>query len=229
MLIFLTVPSGFANDFTVDRPSVGTSASTIGKGIVQLETGVQMAFTGLTSVSSPTLLRFGVAESTEIRLFSDVATISDSVQFGPLGIEGKQRIYQSDSVTFGLLANGIIPMRGDPSVATALGLLDYSSGLWSYWLNVGGSVESFENPQWSTVFAIGAGVNVVDSVQVCAEQSGTLSDSFSGYTQFSVLYTTTERQWDIYYQASLQDLSEHLVGIGYSQRWALKPSEEEQQ
>ena len=225
MLILIMTLSVMANEFTVDRPSVGTSGATIGKGMLQVETGAQVAFAGATSVTAPTLLRLGVSESTEVRLFSDIVTVSDSLQFGPLGIEGKQRIYQSDRVILGVLANGVIPLQDSVGSVSALGLLDYSSGRWAYWLNIGGAMESFESPTWSTLFAIGAGVMVTESIQVCAEQSGALADSFSGYTQFSVLYTTEDTQWDIYYQASSQDLSEHIVGLGYSQRWSLQRSE----
>ena len=221
MLIFLCSLMAHANDFSVDRPSVGTSGATLGYGMLQLETGIELSILSPTSAIIPTLVRLGVTDSTEIRLFSDIVSISETMDYGPLGLEVKQTLWQNDSFIVGALANGVLPFDGSGSDASAIALLDYMTGNWAFWGNVGLNLAQWDDLQMSTLFAVGGGVNVTENIQVCLEQSGTIADSFSGYAQVSVLYVTEDTQWDVYYQSSVQDLSEHIVGVGYSQRWGV--------
>jgi hypothetical protein len=219
LLLFLSSLSS-ANDFTVDRPTVATSGATIGKGILQLETGLQIDIPSPT-FTIPTLVRLGVTPTTELRLFSNVVTVSNKNGYGPLGLEAKQTVFKSENMIVGVLTNGVISFDDSPLSVSAIGLLDYNSGSWSSWLNLGISGSNPSNFEIATLFAIGSGVTITDSIQVCLEQSGTITDTFTGYSQISVLHSSNNIQWDVYYQGSTHDLSEHIIGVGYSRQWSL--------
>ena len=210
-----------ANDFTVDRPTVGTSASTIGKQMLQLETGIHINTISPSSASIPTLIRYGVTPSTELRMFSGVIQLSDEPGYEPLGIELKQTILQKEQIVLGAVTNGIVSFDGNPLTLSAIALLDYSAKPWSLWFNIGTIANNPSNLSFETVFALGAGINVTDTLQVCVEQSGTIADAFSGYAQISLLHSSNDNQWDVYYQGSSHNLSEHIVGLGYAKRWSV--------
>ena len=78
----LAVPAAHADDDTInpDRPNVANSSQVVGKGRVELETGVQWdrqrdADAHVRTLTTPTLLRIGVVDALELRVETDGRTI----------------------------------------------------------------------------------------------------------------------------------------------------------
>jgi hypothetical protein len=100
------------DEISSDRPSVGTSASTVGADNVQLETGAfWQREDGQDITIFPTLLRVGTGQRWEIRLESDLLQLSQPGldSFADVSLGAKVNFYDRDSTKLGLLMNLNIP------------------------------------------------------------------------------------------------------------------------
>lgn len=111
----LTVPvAGQEQQETIvaDRPGLADGASTVGRGVFQIETGVTVDRQGDESWSLPTLLRIGLGDRIELRIDSDVlGRSSDGSDLAPVAVGFKLRL-TNGAMPLSLLANVQPPSGG---------------------------------------------------------------------------------------------------------------------
>ena len=133
MLSLVLVMSAAADDIVPDRPSAGTSASTVGDGVLQIETGLQSDVGNGTTFSLPTLLRYGIGDGLELRLDSAVISVTDlssdlwAVDVGGLAPALKYTLSSSDAMTLGVLGGAGLPINDAELSPYATFLADISA------------------------------------------------------------------------------------------------------
>lgn len=171
---------------TIDRPSLGTSSLTVGEGVVQIESGVfvQSDRTGGPSATSlPSTLRLGLTDDLEFRIDTALYTWTGGISGFEDPIPGiKWTFAETDSATFGLLANVEVPagaaaFRSQRLLPGALLLADWDlGGGTGLSLNAGGF--GTEDPATGTLLL---------SSFTAASVSQTFSDLLSGYVEVATL------------------------------------------
>ena len=174
-----------------DRPDIAESALTVGTGRFQIETGVTYTQeTGAANaLTTPTLLRYGIAEKWELRLESDALTFLDP---GPGGFSDftlgtKVNFRDEGSTAIGLLVSLNVPVgfqavRGtvDPAVKLLIDQ-DLGSG-WGLGFNAGLLLtedvtdRSFIQP----MFAAALGKDITNRLGAYVELSGEGPDLAGG-------------------------------------------------
>lgn len=108
------VSSGHADDtelIDADRPGIADGSHTLTHGRFQIETGFDQEHTaGERSLSVPTLLRYGVSDSLELRAESDsYEHTRRSSGWNPISIGLKDHFYERDSASLGVIARWFFP------------------------------------------------------------------------------------------------------------------------
>jgi hypothetical protein len=120
-MLLLLVPSlAFAQDAEIaaDRPGLADGSATVGRGVAQLETGVN-ADGGDDAVTLPTLVRYGLTDRLELRVESDVlGWTSGQRDLAPLAAGFKLRLRDGD-VPLSLIASVQPPSGGGSLRSTA--------------------------------------------------------------------------------------------------------------
>ena len=107
-------------EFTADRPGASTGPSTVAKGVIQLEQGVQYDGDGEKGsfTFSNTLLRYGLFNGVELRLAGDGFIYNDGSKWRPafsgVSIGTKVRCYEGEGAVpaVSVLADFSIPATG---------------------------------------------------------------------------------------------------------------------
>jgi Putative MetA-pathway of phenol degradation len=115
-LVSLPALAQQAEPISADRPGLADGSAMVGKGVVQLETGVTLEGDE-ESVTLPTLLRFGLSERFELRIESDVAGWSSgSSDIAPVAAGFKLRLTRG-SIPLSIIA-GVQPPSGGGRLRT---------------------------------------------------------------------------------------------------------------
>ncbi|MBV1888575.1 MAG: transporter [Urechidicola sp.] len=136
-LIFLLVFStAFSQQIITDRPDQTESSSTISKGSLQIEMGlVAGSMENINSFAGPsTLLRYGIAEWIELRLFNQyesykVENFDDTSKvsgFSDLEIGTKIQLFKKEGVNteIAFLSHAIIPTAKDELTNDKMGVIN---------------------------------------------------------------------------------------------------------
>ena len=202
LIVGTVVDSGWAEAeeaLITDRPDITESSQAVGRGILQVETSVQLRRFEAQSVetdifSTPTLFRFGVGRSLELRLGTDAYSVADetgplgasteSSGFGPIFLGAKYHMMEptdgSSVPSFGVLVFVELP-SGSSTFRTRLvsgGLLLAADG------------DLSERFSWGA----NAGVTALErdtgdprgAASLSAALGVSLSDRFGGFAEFAV-------------------------------------------
>ena len=199
----------------VDRPSVGTSAFTIERGGLQLESGLQIDGSQAGSLYSfPTMLRIGLHDRIELRPYTSIVSHSEAntLLLPSSGIQGKVELYAPEDkyVAIGILASS------DMNSVSGLFLIDAWKDDWSIWLNTGYSLE-YETTTGSTAVVGGVAYALPNKQGLFIESSATLSSTTAVAIQSGYSKTLDSVQVDIY---ALKDVTtpgawQLATGIGW--------------
>ena len=214
-----------AEDFiSADRPSVAAGSSIVPKGSTQLEAGIQVLGLeyGTPLLSTPYMLRYGVHERFETRVYSSGLTIYDGVVETALdgsGVQGKLNVYQNESspISVGLL--GSIDFVTEDLFGGGLQLLvDLNIEETSYWLNVGATtVGSF---QYNSIpYSAGFGRLLAPQHGVFFETAGIISDISVFTAEVGYFWISETLQLDLYLQRNISDVSNYLIAAGFAYRF----------
>ena len=219
MLSLALVMSAAADDIVPDRPSAGTSASTVGDGVLQIETGLQSDVGSGTTFSLPTLLRYGIGDGLELRLDSAVISVTDlssdlwAVDVGGLAPALKYTLSSSDAMTLGVMGGAGLPINDAELSPYATFLADISA------LSI--------NAGWGggTALYYAVGYTVLlpfESWSTFAETSGTYDiggSVWDGTVQGGVVWASGDIEADVYAQTSLNGFDAHMFAVGMSYRF----------
>ena len=225
LLTILLGPVSLAEDFiSADRPSVAAGSSIVSKGSTQLEAGIQMLGLeyGALLLSTPYMVRYGVHERFETRVYSSGLTIYDGVVETSLdgsGFQGKLNVYQNESspISVGLL--GSIDFVTDDLFGGGLQLLvDLNIEETSYWLNVGATtINSF---QYNSIpYSVGAGRLLAPQHGVFFETAGVISDTSVFTAEVGYFWISENLQLDLYLQRNISEVSNYLIATGFAYRF----------
>jgi hypothetical protein len=172
-----------AKPLVTDRPDVAESAVVVGPGRFQIEAGAafmeQSGEPG--SLTTPTLLRFGLSKRWEFRLESDIVTFLSPGEggFSDVSVGTKVNLVEGESSALGILVNVNVPsgfrrIRGtvDPAVKI-LWDQDLGEG-WGLGFNAGAVLtEDHTNTRFiQPVFALAVGKELTKSFRVYGEVFG---------------------------------------------------------
>lgn len=241
-LALLTIPhttAAFANDeepvdspeeegIITDRPDVAESSRTVGKYRTQLEIGVDVDSNDTTALAIPTKLRFGLTDSFEVHVESDLidATFGDdgSTGLSTFDVGGKYHISESEGLpSLGLLlalelptAEGAESLILHPTFAADFDL-GASFGLGT---NLGLSVplteQAGQDPSLRYAASLGYGIG---DLGLYAELSGerAFGDAFGLVFDGGFAYgLSPTMQLDGYVRAGIKDAPGVGGGLGFS-------------
>jgi hypothetical protein len=101
-----------------DRPGFADGSSVVGKGTFQAELGINVDHDGDSVLSLPTLLRWGLSDALELRLESDVVSMSGGEgEVAPFAAGFKWR-FRDGAVPLSLLASVGVPSGEGQSAST---------------------------------------------------------------------------------------------------------------
>ena len=181
-------------EFTADRPGASTGPGTIGKGVVQLEQGVQWDGEDAsgTFTFSSTLLRYGLFDGMELRLGGDALIYNDNgwkPAFTGLTLGTKIKCYEGKGAipAISLLANISIPKTGNEGfvvehLAPSIYLL-FENPV-NDWLSIGynvGAEWNGSNQYPSTFVALCLGFSITENLGCFAESYNYFSKLGNGY------------------------------------------------
>lgn len=220
-------------EMVTDRPDVAESAVTVGRGTVQLETGVSLIREGDDHLTTfPTLLRIGAGERWELRLESDMLTLRNpgTDSFSDVALGAKLNLMEGESTNLGLLFNlnlplGIEELRGsvDPELKF---LWDQDlGGDWSLGFNAGLALteEDVRFVRWAWAASISHPLS--ESLDAFVEAFGEGPETPGGavYTgaDTGILWKVSDNfQLDASYTRGLSNFGpEWGVGVGASARF----------
>jgi hypothetical protein len=204
---------------TVDRPTNGASASTVGKGAIQIETGLQIDTVQQSmQYSLPTMLRIGLHERFEIRPYASVINYDASLTpLSSSGIQGKATLYAPDTknMVLGVLASSELDFeRGS---FNGLLLLDVWKGKWSGWFNTGLS-QSYAHDR-STIILMGANYTLPKNQGVFVESTGIVNQETSITLESGYYKTFSQFRVDLYLLKSLTETSQWQFATGLAWRF----------
>jgi len=109
--LFLIASAAFAQDdlINADRPGIADSSGVVGRGIFQIEAGLERDHgSDGRSLATPLLLRYGVSKSFEFRVEGDGYIHAGGANgFAPLSIGAKYKF--ADSPSLGIIARLFVP------------------------------------------------------------------------------------------------------------------------
>ena len=224
-LFSLLCSASFAEDFiSADRPSVAAGSSVVPKGTTQLEAGIQMLGleNGSPILSTPYLLRYGIHETFETRVYSSGITIYDGLVDTTLdgsGVQGKLNLYRNESSPLSVGLLGSVDFITQDLFGGGLQLLvDLNIEETSYWLNVGAStVGAFEYN--SIPYCIGVGRLFAPQHGVFVETSGIISELNIFTAEVGYFWLSENLQLDLYLQRNISDVPNYLVAAGFAYRF----------
>lgn len=218
MFMMWITTAAMAADISVDRPSVGASASTVGAQVVQVETGLQMDAGQPTAWSLPTLLRVGLGNHVEARLDSSVFSMAEGqLAMGGLAPAVKATVYQNDALTLGVLTGASLPIQDAPLSPYATLLAD--TNLLS--VNVGWAGPAMLR------YAVSTGMGLPrEPWSIFVETAGgfdlSMTDNpsiWSGTIQTGLVRVVGDLECDIYLQTGLLDVQDITAAVGVSYRF----------
>ena len=121
IVLLLACENISAQSLVTDRPDQTESASVVGKGVLQIESGAVLGFTGdnliaTRQILAPTsLFRFGITESIEVRILNQFETLKTPFQtiegIGDLEVGAKIQLYKRDDCSneVAFLSHVILP------------------------------------------------------------------------------------------------------------------------
>jgi hypothetical protein len=112
VVLLLPLVAGAQESIVADRPGLADGSTTMGRGVVQLETGVTGEGGDENRFTLPTLLRFGITNRFELRIDSDV--LSDDGDIAPLSAGFKLRL-RDGAFPLSLIAS-VQPPSGEGSL-----------------------------------------------------------------------------------------------------------------
>jgi hypothetical protein len=224
-----------------DRPDVAESSTTVGSMRVQIETGLavgQLEQASAKTLSTPTKVRIGLSESTELHLegelfnFNRSSTGSDKIGVGNINIGGKAHFVEGDGLipSIGLLLSFTLPLAAEPAFgddlfsAHPIFALDWDMpyGL-SLGLNIGLFVplDDFSKHPLSVDYALALGYSidmVVEDLGVFAECFGdTTLDEAASTLHFDAGFTyllSAQMQIDVSLRSSVLHGEDDKLGLG---------------
>jgi hypothetical protein len=112
VFLFLLASAAFAQDaglINADRPGIADSSTVVGRGIFQLEAGLERDHDADgRSVAMPLLLRYGVSKELELRLEGNGYIHADGANgFAPLSLGAKYHF--ADAPSLGVIARIFVP------------------------------------------------------------------------------------------------------------------------
>ena len=111
LFLFLIASAAFAQDdlINADRPGLADSSSVVGRGVFQIEAGLERDHgSDGRSLATPLLLRYGVSKSFEFRVEGDGYIHADGANgFAPLSIGAKYHF--ADAPSLGVIARVFVP------------------------------------------------------------------------------------------------------------------------
>ena len=224
-LFSILLSTAFAEDFiSADRPSVAAGSSIVPKGSTQLEAGLQILGLeyGTPIFSTPFMLRYGVHEKFETRVYSSGLTINDSFIEPSLdgsGVQGKLNIYQEDSAPISIGLLGSIDFVTEELFGGGLQILvDLNIEKTSYWLNVGATtIGAF---QYNSIpYSLGAGRLLGSQHGLFIETAGTISDVNIFTAEIGYFWISETLQLDLYLQRDISEIPNYMVAAGFAYRF----------
>jgi len=144
---------------------VGTSASVVDKGSLQIEAGYQrsIATTG-NSDDWMTMVRWGLHPNFEIRPYHTL-NFADPTNIA-VGLQAKATLYSSDTSVVGLLASSDLSL--DSGGSSLIALWDFSGEKLSGWFN-GGTMIDNTTFDLTPIVLVGTGTEVADGHSLYVE------------------------------------------------------------
>src|SRR5258708_22436185 len=114
LVLFFVASAGLAQDadlITPDRPGIADGSAAVGRGIFQIEAGLERDHgSDGRSLSTPLLLRYGVSKAFELRVEGNGYIHADGANgFSPLSIGAKYHF--ADAPSLGVIARVFVPSR----------------------------------------------------------------------------------------------------------------------
>ena len=213
--------NAMAGTIVTDRPSVATSARTVGQGAVQVETGAQLDTGPFDMLTLPTLVRYGLSDRNEIRFTTNVLGVADTIYVPTVGVEWKFNVVEDADTAVGVLVGtSMLPATG-ALTSYAAGLVDLTLGPVGAWTNVGLSTTSVTG-QFLVVgtYSLGASMVLKGAYSAHLEYSGVVVGGLSGGgLQLGLTWAKDNLAFDGFVQPAFPGLNALTLGAGVSYRW----------
>lgn len=232
MLLLAAIATAMAEEpatIVTDRPDIAESSIAVGSGTYQVEQGL-LAETvdGQTSISFPSLHRFGLGHNLEFRVETPILSASAADQaFDGVAVGFKWHVQDGGELgeppSLALYLHGDIGPDGEV-LPIAKALIDTSlPGDLEVGINVGGTLTPGDRePEFNYAVALGRFLN--DTFRVYAEGSGanSLNAREFGVDAGVSLLLTDNVQWDMSARQSFQGGAGWYIGSGISARFMRK-------
>lgn len=183
LLLLAACQMGMAQEITIntDRPDQSDGVTTVPIGKFQVEEGITFA---KKSVINNLMMRYGISNSTEVRLLVDAGKEYDNNGLQPLTLSLKQKIIEQDkiipAITFvGYVSHGQLATR------------DFKNKDWNYQLKL-----AFNNDisdKFSLAYNLGTS-NKFESLDLSAGLGYSVSDRTSTYIEYFSTINGVEAQ-----------------------------------
>lgn len=232
--LFLLWTAQAQEPLVTDRPDAAESALTVGPDTFQLETGVTSTREGgITQISLPTLLRFGLGKSWEFRVESDTLAFQNPGvnSFRDVSLGVKTNLLTSEDTNVGLLVglnvpvgNGDLKGTVDPSLAL---LLDQSLvGELGLGLNVGVTISGdsgarFVQYSWATSLSHPVSQDLTAYLEFYGEGPDRIGGTTQTVADGGLTYLVNrDTQLDLFYAKGLTSQGiDWSIGLGLSKRY----------
>lgn len=189
LFVFLLASQNInAQSIVTDRPDQTESASVVGRGVLQIESGAVLAFTGENMLATreilvpSTLIRYGVTNKIEVRVMNQIGALKTPMQQfqgmsdleAGVKIQLHQREECSNEVAF--LSHIIFPTGTSPLSNGTFGILNRLAVSHELAENIGlgynAGYNYFGSGKGDLVYSLALGIAVTDKTSVFIEPYG---------------------------------------------------------
>jgi len=219
-LLLLNTLALAESPLTVDRPTNGTASTVVGKGDLQIETGLQIDGNLSAAVYSlPTMLRIGLHERFELRPYATALGYDTDISaFTGAGLQAKAHLFSKEDLplSVGLVVGSDADLEN--GAASGALLLDFAKGNYFAWINTG-VAKDYSSDVLSSVALWGVGYALPNNQGLFFENTNTIKPDFAATIEGGYYRTWANFQADLYLLKDISNDGQWQLATGFAWRF----------